>query len=155
MVECGGLENRLPFRGYEGSNPSSSAIGKTDPQPWGSFHVRRWCAGFEPRGRNRPVACCGVRSEATNPLSVAEGGAGAPSSPPDCTAPLPRGVFHVRTRRTGSNRKVAARERRGVSAIELTSAAAKVSAFGTLNVIEQNRKSVNTHHIPSRSCVPC
>ena len=26
VVECGGLENRLPFRGYEGSNPSSSAI---------------------------------------------------------------------------------------------------------------------------------
>ena len=25
MVECGGLENRLPLRGYEGSNPSSSA----------------------------------------------------------------------------------------------------------------------------------
>ena len=25
VVECGGLENRLPLRGYEGSNPSSSA----------------------------------------------------------------------------------------------------------------------------------
>ena len=44
VVECGGLENRLPgVPGYEGSNPSSSARWYTSPVPLGSrvFAVER------------------------------------------------------------------------------------------------------------------
>ena len=62
--------------------------------------------GFEPQGLGRPVACQGVRSEATNPLSAAEGNAGIPSSPPECYEPLPWGSFHFRGTRVDSNRKV-------------------------------------------------
>ena len=47
MVECGGLENRLPLRGYEGSNPSSSAMSVLESSvSGGSFYISRRASLF-------------------------------------------------------------------------------------------------------------
>ena len=74
VVECGGLENRLPgVPGYEGSNPSSSAS---------LFSQRALCGSFFFMDRKDSVqqtprcctACCSNGS-LRQPLAVAKGGA--------------------------------------------------------------------------------
>ena len=66
----------------------------SEPPPMGAFFMRRVSMDLNPRGRNRPVACCGLRSAATKPMSVAAGQRGKSLTSRHCISePPPLGAF--------------------------------------------------------------
>ena len=64
-----------------------------EPPARGSFHIKGTCRGFEPRGRNAPVARCGL--SAAKPMSVAEGDAGIPPPPPSIAYEPQQGALFI------------------------------------------------------------